>query len=77
MLKIQSCVGFIDKSHEILGNALKIEIMCAEKYGELTRAQLGLRIWGYLARTLATRSFKQSPWWLDEKNNGRTTPQNE
>jgi hypothetical protein len=37
----------------------------------------GLCTFGYHARTRAARSFKQSLCWLDEKSNGRTTPQHE
>jgi hypothetical protein len=44
---------------------------CADNYGGQIRALPGVYIWGYLVRTRAARSFKQSPCWLDEKSNGR------
>jgi hypothetical protein len=37
----------------------------------------GLCTLGYRARTRAARAFKLLPCWLDEKSNGRTTPQYE
>jgi hypothetical protein len=36
-----------------------------------------LRTWGYRASSRAARSFKQSPYWLDETSNGRITSQYE
>jgi hypothetical protein len=65
----------MDKSPEILGNALAPKMECADNYGGRIRALPGLCTWGYRARTRAARSFKQSTCWIDEKSNGRTTPQ--
>jgi hypothetical protein len=66
---------FIDKSPDILGNALAPKMDFADTYGG--RILPGLCTWGYCARTRAARFFKQSPCRLDEKSNGRTTPQYE
>jgi hypothetical protein len=67
----------IDKSPEILGTAFAPKMQCADKYEGRIRALPGLCTWGYRARIRAARSFKQSPCRLDEKRNGRITPQYE
>jgi hypothetical protein len=59
---------------EALGNAFARELECADNYEGQIRALPGLCTWGYRARTRVARSFKQSPCWLDDKSNGRTTP---
>jgi hypothetical protein len=50
---------------------------CADNYEGRIRALPGLCTWDYRVRTRAARSFKQSPYWIDEKSNGRATPQYE
>jgi hypothetical protein len=64
---------FIDKYPEIPGNAFARKLECAENYEGLIRTLPGLCTWGCRARTPAARLFKQSPCWLDEKSNARTT----
>jgi hypothetical protein len=66
-LQKQPCVDFIDKSPEILGNALAPNMECADNHGGRILALPGLCTWGYRARTPAARSFKQSPCQLDER----------
>jgi hypothetical protein len=75
--EMSSCLDLVDESPEILGNALVPKMECADNYGGRIRALPGLCTWGYRARTRAARSFEQPPCWLDEKSNGRTTPQYE
>jgi hypothetical protein len=70
-----SQVENVTKSHEILGNAFAPKMECADKCEGRIRVVPGLCTWGHRARTLAARSFKQSPCLVDERSNGRTTPQ--
>jgi hypothetical protein len=58
-----------------MDNDFASKMECGDNYEGRIRALMGLCTWGYRARTGAARSFKQSPWWLDENSNGRTTPQ--
>jgi hypothetical protein len=74
---MEPCVDFIDKYPEIPRNVFAHKLECADNYEGRIRTLPGLCTWGYRARTRAARSFKQSPCWLDENSNGRTTPQYE
>jgi hypothetical protein len=74
---MQPCVDFIDKYPEIPDNAFALKMECADNCEGRVRALPGMCTWGYCARTRAARSFKQSPCLVDEKSNGRTTPQYE
>jgi hypothetical protein len=74
---MKPCVDFIDQSPEFIGNAFARKMECTDNYGGRIRALPGLCAWGYRARTRAARSLKPSPCLLDEKSNGRTTPQYE
>jgi hypothetical protein len=74
---MQQCVDFIDKSPEIIGNALAPKMERADNNVGRIRALPGLCNWGYRARTRTASSSEQSPCWLEAKGNGRTTPQYE
>jgi hypothetical protein len=54
-------VDFIDKYHEIPGNAFALKMECADNREGRVRTMPGLCNRGFRARTRAARSFKQSP----------------
>jgi hypothetical protein len=54
---MQLCVDFIDKSPEVLGNALAPKMERADNYGKRIRALPGLCTWGYCARTRAAHAL--------------------
>jgi hypothetical protein len=74
---MQPCVVFIDKSPEILGNALAPKIECANNYGGRIRALPDLCTWGNRVHTRAACPYKQSPCCLDRNSIRCTTPQYE
>jgi hypothetical protein len=62
---MKPCVDSIDKSPEILGNALAPKMECADNYEGRIRALPGMYTWGYRARApvrLALSNMRRARW---------------
>jgi len=68
---------FIGKYLEIQGISYTRKMKCTDNCEGRVGTQPGMCTWGYRARIRAARSFKQSPYLVNKKSNGRTTPQYE